>query len=256
MIDQAYFHYCEEMWSNWIQSKIDYPPSLRTQFQLEYCPEPYLEFFNNSSPRLHFLTTNPGAGMPHQNLRCILEGRSKVEQKDSYSHNAKRLADFYDTTLKGNAGVRVQAMKRLSGSQGFTQLECIPFHSKNLRNKPAVLRLCTENEALRGYIAHLTDYLADKDVMAVSAVSTRKEIACEEGYFSDWLLWQARIMGFSFAQAEKHDIVLHKGTHRVTGALLLSRSNNARKAFFLMMGTNSLPGAEGISKIADILSRR
>ena len=197
--------------------------------------------------------------MPHQHRRLILEGQSIVEPHDSYAINAKRLADFYATTLKGNARVRVEAMKRLStllGSQGFTQLECIPFHSKDLLHKKDVLNLCTENEELNRYIALLTDYLADKDVMAVSAVSTRKEIACEEGTFSEWLLWQMRIMGFSFAQAEKHDIVLHGGTHRVTGALLLNRSNNALKAFFLMMGTNSLPGAEGILKIAAILSRR
>jgi hypothetical protein len=226
---------------------------------MEYCPEPYLYFLNAPSSELHFLTTNPGAGMSHQHRRLILEGQSIVEQRDSYATNAKRLADFYATALKGNARVRVEAMKRLSallGNQGFSQFECIPFHSKDLPGKKAVLKLCTENETLSRYIALLTEYLADKDVMAVSAVNSRREIVCEEGYFSDWLLWQTRIMGFSFAQAEKYDIVLHEETHRVTGALLLSRSNNALKAFFLMMGTNSLPGAEGVAKISVILSRR
>jgi len=63
-------------------------------------------------------------------------------------------------------------------------------------------------------------------------------------------------MEFSFQDAEKPDIVFHKKTGRVTGALLLSQKNNAKKAFFLMMGSNSLPGPEGVRKIATILSSR
>lgn len=195
--------------------------------------------------------------MPHQNIQFILEGKSVVDKDHYYYENAKRLADFYSTKLKGNARVRVEAMKCLSmlyGSQGFTQVECIPFHSKNLPNKRQVIKYCEQDKELSKYIALLKSYLLDKDVIAVSAVGSTNEIACTEAYFSDWLLWQGQIMGFSFQNARKHDIVLHKETGRVTGALLLSHKDNAKKAFFLMMGSNSLPGPEGVRRIANILS--
>lgn len=258
MGDNNYLDHCEEMWKGWINSESHYSSLLNNVFQMDYCPEPYLYFFSNSLPHLHFLTTNPGSGMAHQKLQAILEDKSVVNKNHSYYDNAKSLADFYSTRLKGNARVRVEAMKRLStlsGSQGFTQVECIPYHSKNLPNKRQVIKYCEQDRELSKYIALLTSYLSDKDVVAVSAVGSASEIACTEEYFSDWLHWQGQIMGFSFQSAEKHDIVFHKETGRVTGALLLSRKDDAKKAFFLMMGSNSLPGPEGVRKIADILSR-
>lgn len=259
MNDRSYFDHCEEMWRGWVNAEARYSTLLNNIFQVDHCPEPYLYFFSDSLSPPHFLTTNPGSGMPHQNIQVILEGKSVIDKDHSYYDNAKKLADFYSTKLKGNARVRVEAMRRLSmhcGSQGFTQVECIPFHSKNLPNKRQVKRYCDEDQELSKYIALLKGYLRDKNVIAVSAVGSTNEIACTEEYCSDWLRWQGEIMGFSFQNAEKHDIVLHKETSRVTGALLLSHNNNAKKAFFLMMGSNSLPGPEGVRKIANILSRR
>ena len=258
MDNHSYFHHCEEMWKGWVSSEARYSTLLNNVFQMDHCPEPYLYFFSDSLPPLHFLTTNPGSGMPHQNIQAILEGKSVVNKDHSYYDNARNLADFYSTKLKGNARVRVEAMKRLSmlyGSRGFTQVECIPYHSKNLPNKRQVIKYCEQDKELSNYIALLKSYLSDKVVVAVSAVGSTNEIVCTEEYFSDWLHWQGQIMGFSFQSAEKHDIVLHKETGRVTGALLLSHKDSAKKAFFLMMGSNSLPGPEGVRKIADILSR-
>jgi hypothetical protein len=258
MDDQRYFDHCEEMWKGWVNSKARYSLLLNKIFQMDHCPEPYLYFFNDSLPPLHFLTTNPGSGMLHQNIQVIEEGKSAVNKDHSYFDNAKNLADLYSTKLKGNARVRVEAMKHLSmlyGSQGFTQVECIPYHSKNLPNKRQIINFCAQDKELASYIALLTSYLSDKDVIAVSAVGSTSEISCTNEYFSDWLHWQGQIMGFSLQNAEKHDIVLHKKTGRVTGALMLSHKASAKKAFFLMTGSNRLPGPEGVRKIADILSR-
>ena len=259
MNEHTYFDYCEKMWRRWINAEADYSALLHKIFQIDHCPEPYLYFYSDSIQPLHFLTTNPGAGMPHQNIHNILQNDSVVAKNQSYYDNAKKLADFYSTSLTGNARVRVEAMKRLSSlysSQGFTQVECIPFHSKNLPNKRQVIQYCRQDKELNQYISLLKDYLDDKDVIAVSAVGSANEIICREAYFSEWLVWQAEIMGFSFRSAEKHDIILHKQTGRVTGALLLSHKGHAKKAFFLMMGSNSLPGPEGVRKIAGILSSR
>jgi hypothetical protein len=176
-----------------------------------------------------------------------LGGKSVVDKEYSYYENAKKLADFYSTKLTGNARVRVEAMKQLSmlyGSQGFAQVECIPYHSKNLPNKSQIIKYCEQDNELSNYITLLKNYLSDKDIIAVSAVGSANEIACTEEYFSEWLHWQSQIMGFSFQSAEKHDIVFHKTTGRVTGALLLSHKDNTKKAFFLMMRSNSLPGPE------------
>jgi hypothetical protein len=195
--------------------------------------------------------------MPHQHFEQIHQGKSVVLKNDSYFENAKRLADFYSTQLPGNARIRVEAMKRLTtlyGSQGFTQVECVPFHSRNLPQKNAVMQFCKEDTNLGDYIKLLKEYLLDKTVLAVSAVGSTKEIACSENYFSEWLRWQSEIMEFSFAAANKYEIVRHKTTGRVTGALLVSQRGNTRKGFFLMMGTNSLPGPEGVEQIAKILT--
>ena len=256
MNDQAYFNYCEKMWSEWVSSDFHHSGLMGTTFQMDHCPEPYLFFPGYASGQLHFLTTNPGAGMPHQHFEQIYQGKPVVLKNDSYSENAKKLADFYSTQLRGNARVRVEAMRRLAtlyDAQGFTQVECIPFHSRNLPQKNAVIQLCKEDTDLGDYIKLLKEYLLDKTVLAVSAVGSSKEIACSKDYFSEWLRWQSEIMGFSFDTANKYDIVCHKTTGRVTGALLLSQRMNASKGFFLMMGTNSLPSPEGVEQIAKIL---
>jgi hypothetical protein len=133
--DQAYFNYCEKMWSKWVSSDFSHSGLRGTTFQMDHCPEPYLSFSSYAPGQLHFLTTNPGAGMPHQHFEQIHQGKSVVLTNDSYSENAKRLTDFYSTQLRGNARVRVEAMRRLAtlyDTQGFTQVECIPFHSRNL----------------------------------------------------------------------------------------------------------------------------
>lgn len=224
---------------------------------MDHCPEPYLFFSRHAPEPFHFLTTNPGAGMLHQHFEQINQGKSVVVKNDSYYENAKRLADFYSTQLRGNARARIEAMKKLAtlyGTQGFTQVECIPYHSKNLPQKSAVIQLCKEETDLYDYTTLLKRYLSDKIVLAVSAVGSTKEITCTEDYFSEWLRWQSEIMGFSFDEACKYDIVHHKTTGRVTGALLLSQRKNASKGFFLMMGTNSLPGPEGVEKIVKILA--
>jgi hypothetical protein len=254
--DQAYFDYCEKMWSKWISSDVHNSGFMETTFQIDHCPEPYLFFSSNAPGQLHFLTTNPGAGMPHQHFEQINQGKSVVLKNASYFENTKRLADFYSTQLPGNARVRVEAMRRLAtlyGSRGFTQVECLPFHSRNLRQKNAIIQFCKEDTDLGNYIKLLKEYLLDKTVLAVSAVGSSKESACSEDYFSEWLRWQSEIMGFSFDAADKYEIVRHKTTGRVTGALLLSQRANASKGFFLMMGTNSLPSPEGVEQIAKIL---
>ena len=122
---------------------------------MDHCPEPYLFFASNAPGQLHFLTTNPGAGMPHQHFEHIQQGRSVVVKNASYSENAKRLADLYSTQLRGNARVRVEAMRRLAtryDRQGFTQVECIPFHSRTLPHKKAVIQSCKEDRDLRDYL--------------------------------------------------------------------------------------------------------
>jgi hypothetical protein len=75
MNDRRYFDHCEEMWRRWVNAEACYSSLLNNIFQVDYCPEPYLYFFNDSLSPLHFLTTNPGAAMPHQNIQVILGGK-------------------------------------------------------------------------------------------------------------------------------------------------------------------------------------
>ncbi len=83
MENHSYFDYCENMWKGWIKAENCYSTLLNNVFQMDHCPEPYLYFYGDSLSPLHFLTTNPGAGMPHQNIQTILEDQSVVEQNNS-----------------------------------------------------------------------------------------------------------------------------------------------------------------------------
>ncbi len=242
-----------ELWSDWLSVDARNSLPMDHLFQADYCPEPHLPFFGGNTSSLHFLMTNPGKGLDVQK-------RDLVQAIDStYEASVRRLADYYSTKLSGNASKRIKAMRQLSDrckSQGYIQVETLPYHSFDLPNKHKLPDLIEMYASLKRYAENLTNYLADKNVIAISAISTVQEIAVSDDSLTPWLRFQGRIMGFNFDKAKKFDIVRHPDTGQTTGALLHCRLGLAQKAFYLMMGSNSLPGPKGIEKIARILTRR
>src|SRR5690606_25986513 len=78
-------------------------PTIRSTFQLEYMPEPYLEF-GTGEDFCVFLTTNPGGGMPIQ----LRDGISLLFPQGlpvSYQTMSCKLANYYSESgeLKGAA---------------------------------------------------------------------------------------------------------------------------------------------------------
>src|SRR5687767_6566060 len=73
----AYAEHCESMWKSWITGTLRASEFLRSRFDMDAAPEPWLPF-GGTGRRLYVLTTNPGATLPLQRRDEILTGRSPV----------------------------------------------------------------------------------------------------------------------------------------------------------------------------------
>ncbi|MFG0252770.1 MAG: hypothetical protein ACF8NJ_07860 [Phycisphaerales bacterium JB038] len=222
-------------------------------FDLAAMPEPYLDFEAGDRP-LVVLTTNPGGPMAHQLRSAYQAGRGPVKLGMTYREAARALAIHYIDVLVGTAaGRRIEALRDLAAEGGFDgvlQVECIPWHSRDLPNKSRLLGLISREQWLRKYLAQLKDLVRSAPAMAVSAVSSRIDLEDPTAPLSPWLSWQLSVLGIERAAARIVPLV-RKGS-RVTGVALVQRVEGANKALVLMMGSNNLPGSEGRAILEDV----
>lgn len=251
-----YFDFCEGLWQDWLDDRLELPPEASELFQLDYCPEPYLLFGDARPDSIHFLTTNPGGGMEFQHIDQVRRERSPVSSRATFQSNARVLADYYSRKLSGPARTRIGAMHDLAkdlGSAGFVQCECLPFHSHSLPKNRSAIESVSRTECLTSYCSSLQAHLRSKCVMAISAVGSAGDITADAIGRSPWLQFKSEMMGFSPSAAKAFPIVNHRSSDRMTGALLLSTDQGVWKAIFLMMGSNQLPASEGLARIARVL---
>lgn len=249
-----FLEYAEDLWARWLDGPMEVSPKLAGLFELDACPEPYLDFDAGDHP-LVIVTTNPGAPMTHQMRAAILDGRSPVDPAMSYDQVARALADFYRANLRGAAGRRISAqleVARAAGFDGVLQVECCPWHSADLPRKSRFLELLPSDPELVMYESKLRDFLAARPALAVSAVSSRATLHPDALELSPWLAWQAEILGLI---PERSTFVpLVRKENRVTGVAVVSgASGSASKALVLMMGSNSFPGPDGRDTLARAL---
>src|SRR5690349_3636766 len=84
-----YLSFCESLWRDWLKGTPEVSPFVRSRFDLDAAPEPYLQFQSQESP-LVALTTNPGATMPHQMRKNIQKARGVIRCTMSYKQVASR----------------------------------------------------------------------------------------------------------------------------------------------------------------------
>ncbi len=248
-----YESFCEELWRSWLDETLELSPFLRAEFDVGSAPEPWLPFDAGAVP-LVALTTNPGASMPHQHRDAIRSGRSVIDRASSYLMAAEALARFYATVLSGPARWRIRSLARLAalaGYEGVLQVESCPFHSARLPNKRALVRANKGDGVLGTYVGHLQHFLAGRPVVTVSAVSSRTPLSPDRFRLSEWLAWQATLMGLEPHRAAFVPLVT-KGD-ATTAAALVSSVRGAPKALVLMMGGNHLPAEAGLGTLANAL---
>jgi hypothetical protein len=178
--------------------------------------------------------------------------------KDTYAEAALKLGCFYQETLAGRpAGHRITQQGKLSswlGYEAVMQVEVFPFHSPSLpmSKKNALLRETkTDKDGLLGrYVEHLREFLRGRPVVSPQAVWTRDSLEPETPKSSQWLRWIAEIAGLDLGGTKFVPLV--GNDDKTTVAAWVSKSE-PRKALVLTMGTNNLPGDEGLCKLAAAL---
>lgn len=241
-----YYAYVEQLWCEWLDGRLADCDELRDRFQLDYAPEPYINFDTGNEP-LNVLLTNPGKGLAIQHRNRIRAGRSPIPADGSYASIAGELGNVYRRLLKRKAaGRRISAMlnvARRAGKDGVKQFESIPFHSAKLPGKRKLPELIRGTCALNEYVQHLKVLLENCSVIALSAVSSKVLLTPNVVLSHPWLRWQAGNMGLDGARLELEPLV--KKGRKVTCGFVYSHLSRGISGFVLMMGGNHFPGPAG-----------
>ena len=217
---EAFIPFCETLWRDWLGGTLDVPPLVRTAFDLDAAPEPYIPFCAGAGP-LVVLTTNPGATMDRQRRAAVQAGDGPLNATMDYATAARELGRFYEADLTGPARRRIAGLTELSswvGYEGVLQVEACPFHSPFLRRKGALLQTIGEDGLLGRYTKHVRAFLQRRPVVALSAVSPRVSLR-PETKLSPWPARLARIAGLVPERAEFVPLVA-KGSKTTAAALV------------------------------------
>ena len=254
-MDKEYIEFTEELHKKWIDDTLELDEKVKKDFQVDYLPEPYLDFDCGTNP-LYILTTNPGGGMQMQKRDVIVsnDSESGIVKDDKYSEVAKKLANFYIDILKGSAaGRRIDKMLELASQSNFDgvfQVESYPFHSATLPNKKQFLKIMKNDSFFIEYTDLLQKLLSNKTTIVISATGTQKSISINNIRNNVWLKWQSEIIGIEYID-NLTLIPLVTKADKITSAFLYEKQNNIVKGFVLAMGSNNLPS--DISKISKII---
>lgn len=231
-MESTYIAFCQKLFEDWRSSNLKVDRSCEQLFQLEYVPEPYLNFKASQNP-LYILNINPGSGMDDLQLRDKL-----IE--DKYDDVANRFGDFYLSNDFKKAGaayrrnIRALQIAEDNGFNGFVNLETIPFHSNTL-NKLRALEVVKSEPILIEYTALLKDFISDKCVVVVAACSSRDSITKKTVSDNSWLNFQRDCIGLNLETSKLTPLVIKN--NKVTSAIISDRN----KHILLMMGSNNFP---------------
>lgn len=120
-MDNNYMDFCQKLFEDWQSNNLNVKEICERLFQLEYIPEPYLNFKKSKNP-LYILNINPGSGMDNLQLRDKI-----VENK--YNDVANRFGDFYlsDDFKKAGAAyrrnIRALVIAKENGFDSFINLK-------------------------------------------------------------------------------------------------------------------------------------
>lgn len=228
----TYIGFCQKLFEDWKSNNLKVDISCEQLFQLEYVPEPYLNFKASQNP-LYILNINPGSGMDDLQLRDKL-----IE--DKYNDVANRFGNFYlsDNFKKAGAAyrrnIRALQIAEDNGFNGFVNLETIPFHSNTL-SKVSALKVVKSEPILIEYTALLKDFISDKCVVVVAACSSKHSITKDTVSNNFWLNFQRDCIGLNLKTSKLNPLIIKDS--KVTAAIISDKN----KHILLMMGSNNFP---------------
>lgn len=235
----------EDVYQAWVSGATIDNPIMRNIFDLEYMPEPYLDF-GDGEDFCVFLTTNPGGGMPVQ-LRDGISLLCPQGLPASYQEMSRLLANYYSGSgeLKGAALGNIRAMRGLAEAFGYKrvlQVEGFPWHSADLPGKVRLRDQLTRLPEYSSYYQALCELIA-KCPLVLSWSAGRPEVRGGDGQ-----LFKAEIMGMDLQQASMISISLSK-KHQVSQALAWQADADIIRGLFVRTGSAGLPknvvGARG-----------
>ena len=233
----AYLDFCEELFQNWLNHRLDLS-DFDADFQVEHVPEPYYILKEGKKP-LYVLNYNPGEGLPQQTRKSIL-----AHPHDSYCAVAKRLSEFYRNEFTGKAIKRNEKILKFAKAMGYDGVVCVEtffLHSANwpIDKKMAFVESSRKNKLVQKYNRVLKNFLKSKPVLRVSAVSTKKIINLKnrKTFSNVWVKYQNDIMGVDLNSMTFVPIP-PKGKGRVTSCIYVGKKE---KYVSFMMGGNNLP---------------
>jgi hypothetical protein len=160
---------CEEIFKDWKSGRLQVSQAAQQAFELQYCPEPYLTFRDQTAP-ITFVTLNPGGGEYFQRRDNIGTSRSPIRADAPYRETAADLGSWYASPscpITRAAKTRIRAMLELGSSLGRTgveQVECMPFHSAEAINGHRI-----NDPLLLQYKQALSRYIESRDFVCAMA---------------------------------------------------------------------------------------
>ena len=196
---------CEEILNTWKDDENAFREFNAMNFQTEFMPEPYYSVPVANEPRngaktLYVLNNNPGGGMEFQKREEI----HKLYKNDSYAAISEKLYKEHYEKLAGAPGGRLNRMRQFADKCGFDRIEDIEsffLHSKDL-NKNSFLSKAKDSVVVKEYTQALTDYLKDKPVLSVNAISSNESISKQLVQNSPWLSRIAEIISLDIQNGQ------------------------------------------------------
>ena len=244
--------FTEQLWRSWLDGELSLSAALTQRFDLEAAPEPYLRFEAGDRP-LVALTTNPGGTLPFQRRAVVLSNTDVLRETMTYQEASSVLGQHYRQLLQRKAaGRRIENLLTLArdrSATGVVQVEVCPFHSRSLPKKDTLVSELVNDELTKQYLAHVREYLRDRPVVIVAAISSSKTLSADLT-LSPWLAWKAEVAGMYIDKSTRFVPLVTK-QDKVTCAALLSPRGAVPKSLVLMMGSNQLPGTEGLKRLSE-----
>jgi hypothetical protein len=246
---REYEDICEVLFQSWLANRIP-TENLWSGFSVDHVPEPYLDFSADDRP-LIWVTHNPGRGEPFQLRSATNSETSPIRTDQSYSENAKRLADWYAGrgSLKISAAARtrvsgMQALARQLGFGGLRQIELFPLHSKGRPPDEFLFGNPKLAEPLRSYGSRARDLIAASPiVIALCGGAPHKSAAAVQSW--------GTVLGMELDKAQL--VSLSENRTSPTVGMFVNRSGPRTGVLFCRQGANGLPARNRMPLVVEVI---
>lgn len=235
---------CETIFRDWLNHEL-WTAGLQRVFELDACPEPYLDFGCTDPDPPLFVTHNPGKALCFQMRDAVKEGTKTIHPDISYKENARNLAKYYETTLseKSLARQRIKGMHAVAtklGASGFRQVELFPLHSA----KSPPDKYLDGGAPLEGALADYSPacHRLIEAAPKIIAVSGSKP-SLESKSVQNW----SRRIGLDIDRCRFHETSSKNGSP--TGGAFISESQDRLRILFCRQGANGLPVTEKVEEV-------